>query len=168
MLYSKYISTFFVLLVLAGCGQNDDQREFERRAYSAPDGITETDEIGDVVDGNEDRDDWRISPFYQGLVDIDRPAYPNPVEATDEVRLEIFNRDDAVTSLGVVVFFAEAGVEREVQSARHDPLPANSTTVVSINPQELSRFETDVLGLKRVIFLDATNNVVSYGDILVE
>lgn len=166
--YSKFTPVFIVLILLAGCGQNDDQREFERRAYSEPEGITETDEIGDVIDGNEDGDDWRVSPFYQGLVDIDRPAYPNPVQTTDEVRIEIFNRDDAVTTLRVVVFFAEAGVEREVQSARQDPLPANSSTVVSINPQELSRFETDVLGLKRVILLDATNNVVSYGDILVE
>lgn len=169
-LYSKYVFIFFGLIVLAGCGQNDDQREFEREAFSAPDGFTQTDEIGDVVEGNEDRDDWRISPFYQGLVDIDRPAYPNPVQTTGEVRIEIFNRDDAVTALRVIVIFVNSGTYNEREVLRRDPLPANSTSVLSINPQELGRFDTvdDIVGLKRVILLDATNNVVSYGDIMVE
>ncbi|MEX0662436.1 MAG: hypothetical protein WD381_05875 [Balneolaceae bacterium] len=173
LLLNKYLSVFLLLLLLAGCGQNDDQRDFERSAYSAPDGFTQTDEIGDIMEGNEDRDDWRVSPFYQGLVDIDSPAYPNPVQTTGEVRIEIFNRDDAVTSLRVIVIFVDGGTysENEVQSARRDPLPANSTTVLSINPRELSRFDTvdgDLVGIKRIILLDATNNVVSYGDIMVE
>ncbi len=167
--YSKYLAILFALVIVAGCSQNDDQREFERMAYSAPSNITETNAVGEIT-GNEDHDDWRVSPFYQGLVDVDTPAYPNPVQTTDEVRVEIFNRDDAVTSLRVVVFFAEAGMERDIQSGRQDPLPANSTTVVSINPRELSRFDTveDIVGIKRIIFLDATGNVVTYGDILVE
>lgn len=168
MLYSKYISIFFALILLAGCAQNDDQREFERMAYSSPDGFTQTDEIGDIVDGNEDRDDWRISPFYQGLVDIDRPAYPNPVQTNGEVRIEIFNRPDAITSLRVIVIFVDGGGYSQNEVLERNPLPANSTSVLSINPQELSRFETDLTGLKRIILLDATGNVVSYGDIKVE
>lgn len=166
--FGKNLSILVVLLLLAGCGQNDDQREFERQAYSAPDGITETDEDGDIVDGNEDRDDWRVSPFYKGLVDIDSPAYPNPVQTTGVVRIRIFNRPDAVTTLRVVVL-EETGGPIEIGSLSQD-LPVNDTTPISINPRELTRFNTieAITGFKRVILLDATNNVVSYGDILVE
>ncbi len=71
------------MLVLLGvsCGQDDDQREFEQEAFQLPDGITETEGNGSII--SEDPDDWRTSPFFQGLVFVD-PAFPNPVSIGDQ------------------------------------------------------------------------------------
>ena len=164
--YTAILLLSFILL--AGCGQSDDQREFEREAFAAPDGFTKTTNGVDIE--SEDPDDWRISPFYQGLVDIEAPAYPNPVETSDQVRIENFNRDQAVTRLRTIVWFAEEGFEQDVPSGNYDNLESNSITTISINPRELSRFDNPEswVGLKRVILLDQDGNVISYGDIMVE
>ena len=162
--YTAILLLSFILL--AGCGQNDDQREFEREAFAAPDNFTET--LGDGKIVREDPDDWRVSPFYQGLFFIDTPAYPNPVETTDQVRIQISNYDRVVTSLRTIVWFSEEGLELNVPSGSYDNFERNQTTI-SINPSELSRENTPEswVGLKRVILLDQDGNVISYGDIKV-
>jgi len=163
--YTAILLLSFILL--AGCGQSDDQREFEREAYAMPDNFTETTGSGEIV--SEDPDDWRVSPFYQGQFFIETPAYPNPVETTDQVRIFISNYDRVVTSLRTIVWFAEEGIPQPVPSGSYDNFERNQT-IISINPRELSRFPTSesLEGLKRVILLDQDENVISYGDIMVE
>lgn len=63
----------FGSILLTACGQDDDQRDFENEAFSLPEGFTETDGSGQIVDENEDPDDWRTAPFFQGLV-LDRKS----------------------------------------------------------------------------------------------
>ncbi len=159
--YCKYILIFFGLIALTGCGQNDDQREFERMAFSAPDGITETNAQGEII-GDEDRDDWRISPFYQGLIDIQTPAFPNPVLTTDQVRINIISFDEVVVdNIEVISFFANNDIVTVIP--RSDNVRINLFTTITMQPSQMSRI--DKLGLKRIIILDRDGNVISYGDI---
>ncbi len=161
----------FGSILLTACGQDDDQRDFENEAFSLPEGFTETDGSGQIVDENEDPDDWRTAPFFQGLVFVD-PAFPNPVQVSDQLMINVeISGIEAVSGLTVIVLI-ESGVNpefRPVYSDPQNPIPPG-LTVISINPIQLGRFNTveSARGLHRLILLDGRENVISYGDVLVE
>jgi hypothetical protein len=162
---------FFLLMMpvfLLSCSGSDDQREFERQALSTPSGFTETDASG-AVTGTVDPDDWRIAPFFQGLVEI-QPAFPNPVQTTENVTIEItITGVEAVRGLDVVAWF-EGGHVRSVYQDPSNPLNFGLKSV-RFSALELSRFGTDgdeARGLRRVLIFDGNDNLISYGDIKVE
>lgn len=155
-----------LLLIAAGCGQNRDQRDFENQAFRPADGFTQTSSTGDVI--SADSDDWRIAPFFQGLVEVN-PAYPNPVQTTDRVNIDVdITGIEAVSGLRLVVYHFDDAIEPIFVDQRA-PLPPG-LTVISINPVELGRFNTveSAIGLHRLILLDGNENVITYGDIKVE
>lgn len=153
---------------LVSCSGSDDQREFEQQALSTPSGFTETDASG-AVTGDVDPDDWRIAPFFQGLVEI-QPAYPNPVQTTENVNIEItITGVEAVRGLDIMVWF-DGG---HVQSVYQDPgNPLNPGLIVArFSALDLSRFDNGgegARGLRRVLIFDGNDNLISYGDIKVE
>lgn len=153
-------------ILLAGCGQSDDQREFEREAFAAPDNYTETTDDRQII--SEDPDDWRVSPFYQGLIDVD-PAYPNPVLTTDQVSIDMLAYDDVVSNIEVISYFAEDNIPITV-IPKSDNVRIDLGTTISMQPSQMSRtnLTDDIKGLKRIIILDNDGNVISYGDIMVE
>ena len=161
---------FVVLLfALSGCGQDDDQREFEQEAFQLPEGITETEGNGDIV--SEDPDDWRTSPFFQGLVFVS-PAFPNPVSIGDQLSLEIeVSGIDAVSGLTVAVLIDDAANAqfRSLYTVNQNPLPPGLTSI-PINPIELGRCNSpeSARGIHRLIIYDNRQNIISYGDVRVE
>lgn len=161
------ICCFLAFLLVAGCGQNRDQRDFENQAFRSPDGFTQTNANGQVVD--EDPDDWRIAPFFQGLVEV-RPAYPNPVQTTGQISIDVeVTGIESVSGLRVIVFHHIEEVIEPIFIDQRAPLPPG-LTVVPINPVELGRFNNveSALGLHRVIVTDGNENIITYGDIMVE
>ncbi|MGF1669634.1 MAG: hypothetical protein ACFCU6_04230 [Balneolaceae bacterium] len=155
----------FLLLILfiSGCGNSDDQRKFEQQAFQQPSGITETDNQGNII--SNDPDDWRIAPIFQGLVEVS-PAFPNPVSINGQLRIELDIKFlDSVNGIEVAVLFQD----RSVGTLFDDPsiqIPPG-LQVIDINPLELGRFESEVIGLHRILILDIRRNIISYGDVRV-
>jgi hypothetical protein len=157
------------VFLMLGCGQDDDQRQFEQEAFQLPGGITETEGNGSIV--SEDPDDWRIAPFFQGLISIE-PIYPNPVSIGDQLSLDINVLGiDAVSGLTVAVLNEDAANApfRSLYTVNQNPLPPGLTSI-PINPVELGRFNNpeSARGIHRLIIYDGRQNIISYGDVLVE
>lgn len=162
----KGIVIFVLLLMGVGCGQDDDQREFEQKAFQLPDGITETDFNGEVI--TEDPDDWRIAPFFQSLVEVG-PAYPNPVSLGDNLNIEVSNRfDGGISNLRIIVlvFDSTSPYEKTVSPLRQfdlsEKIIINPYLFGSDNSANSSR------DIHRIILLDEQNNIISYGDVRVK
>lgn len=165
-----YVSVLaiFLLFSAAACGQNDDQRDFERKAFSLPDGITETDERGQIVDGNEDPDDWRIAPFFAGLVFIDPLPGPNPVTIGDRITFSISSPFiDGISFLEIIVLLQD-GTNFQPKSV-YGPARIDLSESIIIDPVLFGRTGTaeSARGLHRIILLDGRENVISYGDVKV-
>lgn len=172
MSYSFTLRTLLfctMALLFFSCGQDDEQREFEQKAFQLPEGITETEANGTII--SEDPDDWRTSPFFQGLVYIN-PPFPNPITIGNQLNIEVeVSGIDAVSGLTVAVLFeVGAGAQfRPLYTVNQNPLPPGLTSI-SINPVELGRFNTieSARGIHRLIIYDNRENIISYGDVRVE
>jgi len=154
------------LFLIAGCNQSSDQRDFEREAFNLPEGITETSNNGTVVNGNSDPDDWRISPFFQGVVEVD-PAYPNPVLSSEQVSLDIVVTGvESVSGLRVYAYYGDNNIRPVFQDLR-SPIPPGLTSL-PLSPLDIAQFRENPQGTYRIVVVDANENVISYGDIRVE
>lgn len=152
-----------ILLILSGCNQNSDQREFEQQAFSEPTGITETDENGDIT-GNNDPDDWRISPFFQGDIELIFPPFPNPVQTNNRL------------TINIQVLFLERVREIYIRVYRppsfyqigpREPALFGGNTF-RLNPVEIAGRNPNPKGTYRIIIQDENQNVITYGDIEIE
>jgi hypothetical protein len=163
--YLKFFLVFLITLsLIAGCGQSDDQRKFEQQALQPANGFTRTAPDGTVIEN--DPDDWRVAPFFQGLVEIS-PAYPNPVLTNNQVTIEFFVTGiESVMGLEVFVRYDD-GSFRLIYDNDTAPFQTG-LTLVQINPLELGKNSPGELGLYRVIFFDRNENIITYGDIMVE
>ena len=163
--FKLILPLIFVILYIwtSGCSQNEDQREFENEAFSLPQGITHTNNRGEIINGNSDPDDWRVSPFYQGLVFVD-PAYPNPVLTNQQLSLQIhLPFIDTISTLFAYV----------MRDAIHYNFIKSETaltlTVFIFDPvNEIARFSENPQGLYRIVIVDDNDNVVTYGDVKIE
>jgi hypothetical protein len=167
----RTVPALLLTILLAGClggcaFEKEEQRRFENDAYSNPKNITITDAKGGV--SSRDRDDWRISPLYVGLVRVD-PAFPNP--STTLGRIEIHVMVDGLFAVnGLYALVHEPGIStRVVWSLDQSPLPPG-LHVITLNPLDLSRLGTveDARGLHRIVITDRRENVLTYGDVMVE
>lgn len=166
-LNKKYLHSLLILflnlLFLSGCNQNSDQREFEQQAFSEPSGITKTDQIGTVI-GNPDPDDWRISPFFQGDVELLSPPYPNPVLSNGELRIEILVYVlHRISEINIFVY-------RPPLFYRVDDRPQVPTgnTAFNIPANIIARENLSPQGYYRIIIQDENGNVITYGDVEIE
>lgn len=161
----KFLTAGLLLLsiFLASCSGSDDQREFEREAFRAPSDITETNGSGETT-GNEDPDDWRTAPFFQGLVEV-LPAYPNPVQSTQDVRIDIFisGIESQISGLTADVWFDD-GRHQHLDSIDQN-LVSTGTYTLNFHVSLLGQVAHNPSGLKRIVIRDHDNNVISYGDI---
>lgn len=155
------LSCFFT-----ACSQNDDQKEFEQKAFSEAEGYTETDpNNGKII--NEDPDDWRISPFYQGLVRIE-PAYPNPAGSSDRINLYIHsNGIESVSDLSVIVYYGYSSSGSEMLLDEYSGELRGSMNF-NFQGSLVAQHTESPQGTYRVIIVDGNENVVSYGDIQIE
>lgn len=155
------------LLLFISCNQNDEQRKFENEAISLPDNITETNENGAIVEGQEDPDDWRIGPFFQGVVSLEPLPYPNPLLTNQRINLNIFVTGvDGVAGLRVLVLYNENSI-RPVYDVATSPLPTGLTSI-SLSPGDIARFDDNPEGLYRIIIEDLNGVIITYGDIRIE
>ncbi|MEX0994236.1 MAG: hypothetical protein WD599_01830 [Balneolaceae bacterium] len=151
---------------LSGCGNQDDQREFEREAYQPPENFTETQNGSEVK--NRDPDDWRIAPFFEGSVEV-TPAWPNPVQSTDAVHLQLYFGIESVRVLRLFAY--HHGQQLSLNEILEEDLGMHSSALIDLqfNAAELIPFDNPEsrAGLYRVILLDGNQNVITYGDIKV-
>lgn len=153
------------LLLLGSCTRDDDQFEFEQQAYSPPNNFTETTSQGEIV--SRDEDDWRTSPLFQGLIEI-VPPYPNPTNTSMAIQFEVeVTGVQSVSGLDVLTRFEDGSFRSLYQS--FETLEPGLTTF-SINPMELSQFgdANGARDLHRIYIFNANQQMISYGDVMVE
>jgi len=164
--YKLLLSFSLVITILTGCSQNDSQREFEREAFNRASGITQTNDRGEIMDGNRDPDDWRVAPFFQGLVIVD-PAFPNPVLSNGRIFINIqVTGIDAVSGLRAFVLYDTNNI-RFLHEEPSSPLMTGLYTI-SLNPLSISQFQENPRGIYRIILEDFNRNIITYGDIQIQ
>jgi hypothetical protein len=155
-----------VLFLTYGCSSADDaQRQFENEAFREPANFTRTDHSGTIIE--EDPDDWRVGPLFQGFVEIS-PAYPNPTTG------ELVTTEMLVTGLQAVnglevVRLDNRGNFRLLYLDDRIPMPTGFS-MITFDPQLFSESESisDARGLHRVFIFDNRRNLISYGDLKIE
>lgn len=153
--------------MIVSCNQSDEQRQFEREAISLPENITETNGNGEIVEGREDPDDWRIGPYFQGVVYVDPLPFPNPLLTNQRLNLNIFVTGvDGVAGLRVYVIYNEGSSPLLYQS-NTSPLPTGQTSI-SLAAGDIARFDDNPEGLYRLIVEDRQGTIITYGDVRIE
>ena len=158
-----FIAIFFIS---PACSSDNDQRDFEREAYSYPSGFTKTDEHGKVIEN--DPDDWRIAPLYQGLISKVGPSSPNPLSFGSEADLDIFINSAQTTSF---ISLEYRNVNDEWREIDYRELRSEAGTVnLKIDSYLFSTSGSaeSARGLNRVYLFDDNNHIISYGDIMIE
>lgn len=162
----KITLLLLISFILYGCSTADDaQRTFENEAFSEPSGFTRTGPSGEVSD--EDPDDWRIGPLFQGFLEIS-PAFPNPTTG------ELITIELLVTGLQAlngleVVRLDNRGNFRLLHIDDRIPMPTGLSTI-TFDPLLFADGGTisNARGLHRVFIFDNRRNLISYGDIMIE
>lgn len=165
----KIIPIFILTVAILGlaCTSSSDQRDFESEAYRDPSGITRTDNRGEII-GTPDPDDWRVSPLYQGLIDI-KPPYQNPAQLGTAINFEVQVLGiQGVAGLEILVRLNNNRLS-SIYTSTDNPLEPGVITF-RIDPIALSQDGSDklALGLHRIYFFDFDGRLISYGDIEVE
>ena len=152
------------LILSTACTNNEAQNKFEAQAYSEPSGYTETDLHQDIV--QLDSDDWRVSPLYLGLVQIE-PLYPNPVEYGSTANLDIYFRGSTISSILDLHYIPKSG---------GNPIPIQTldvnddwdTVSFTIDTRQFGSTPNQAQGLYRLLVFDGNLRMVTYGDILIQ
>ena len=153
---------FLFIFFVSGCSQGEDQRKFEQEAFQLPEGITQTNDRGEIVNDNVDPDDWRVAPFFQGTVFVD-PAFPNPVMTNRQLTIKVhLPYIDTITHLNVYVLRSL----NNFQFIRQES--AMPLVNFILNPLDIAEFSENPQGLYRIIILDNNDNVITYGDVKIE
>lgn len=154
-----------------GCSKSDDQREFENQSLQEPSRFTESPSEGEIT--NEDPDDWRISPMYQGLINIGtglssfEPPYPNPLDYNQDLNINIYlSNIDNLDRIEVYAFEFVSDAGKAPITVRDD-ISSPSLISLRLNGQEISGKSggSQADGLYRIRILDGNLNVITYGDV---
>lgn len=161
---SKIFLGLFIFLFSISCTSNDEQEDFERRAFSQAEGITQTDNDSNTI-GEPDEDDWRTSPFYAAIASIE-PAFPNPVLYGTTATIDVVMNGNSLTSLLELGYFDFQN--RWTQLDLREDVSEFDTVPLSINSQLFGSNASLARGVYRLVIFDGNQRVVSYGDIEVE
>jgi hypothetical protein len=170
MMNTHYIikKSLFILaiVVLSSCQQDAGQEEFERQAFTSAQGFTQTNSNGQVI--NEDPDDWRIGPLFQGLIEVNAVPYANPSVGL-QFRFELLVTGlEAVSGLQI---YSRDPLGRPflVYNDNRRPLPPGLIDI-ALEPSWLtpSRIYSEAIGLNRIFVYDGNDNLITYGDLKVE
>lgn len=166
--FPRSLPLVFTLLLLLSCGHQDDQREFVKEAYSQPSGWVSTNFQGNPTGDSNDPDDWRTAPFFEGSIDIE-PAYPNPANPNEQIYID-FNVDlpDAIMGIqAIVLHYSINQLFSELDGISTSPLIPGLDRL-QFSASLLSDSQATPSGLYRIILIDNRENIVSYGDIMIE
>jgi hypothetical protein len=157
-----------IMVSMTGCQTDDDdiQKEFEQEAYSSPSQITQTTFNGTIE--SKDSNDWRVSPYYVGLLTV-QPPFPNPANPTQTVQLLVTIQSlDVLSQVRVWTF----------NPTRPSALwPVwNSTSLgagileIPLNPMNLtpSGSVSELRTTHRIIMTDQLDQVITYGDVQIQ
>jgi hypothetical protein len=148
-----------IAVLVSACDSQEQQNEFSVDASLPPKGFTETDQSGVIK--SEDEDDWRTAPLYFGKVQI-APLYPNP-ETVEFVTVPInILQFDAVQS-GFTLRAYDQTLDTLVLLDRMTEINGPGGYSMRFSPAVLGR-----TGLVRVFVFDAANEIVSYGDLMID
>ncbi|MCG8374403.1 MAG: hypothetical protein MI700_12755 [Balneolales bacterium] len=147
-----------------GCSNSDAQVEFENQAYSIPQNITETDFQGNIV--RPDSDDWRISPVYVGLAEIEFPAFPNPVDWGNSFEFTVDLRG-AISSFVEVYYFNTTFAEVPQFLDRQNITGDFENLVFRLDTEQFGGADR-ARGIHRILIFDGNQRMISYGDLLIE
>ena len=173
MVFSRNLIAGLLVIFISlgsGCSKSDEQKKFEEHAFATPEQITEmpSDPRQGVI--SEDPDDWRISPMYQGLIDVSIPAYPNPVSVNSLLQIELYIRGiESIPGLDIFVFQTPDRLVGPVDT--YDQSSLNPGTLsVRLDPSGFSNTGTlqGAIGLHRILIFDGRENLITYGDVRVE
>lgn len=153
----------FSSLLVSGCGNDDAQTRFESQAYTEPANITETSFQGDVV--RVDSDDWRTSPLYVGLANVD-PIFPNPVQYGSNVNLEVELNGAPVSTILELGYLNESNtwVPLQIQDVTSD----FELVTFLVNTRQFGNSADQVRGIYRMLLFDGNQRLISYGDLLIQ
>lgn len=157
-------------LLLNSCSKSDDQREFENQGLTEPEGITETDNSGSIK--NNDPDDWRISPMYQGLITIgstgeDLHPHPNPLPFNLQLTIDLYIRTiETLNRIEIYSFEFPEEANSPAIAVREDiSSPTLETFTLSGQLISGSTGGSQASGLYRILIYDGKQNLITYGDI---
>ncbi len=167
--FKKILLLFITVAVAAACGVNADQINFEQEALSPPSEITEMTVNGLPVEGEEaDASDWRIAPEFRGLVEVQTPAYPNPVPFNSTVSIDLFiSGVQAVNGLYVYVYRPQTNSLAGPFYAEAQVLNPGLKTI-TIAPRQFAKTGTGTDNLYRIVIYDGSQSIITYGDVKVE
>lgn len=163
---SEAVIVFLIVFGILGCSQNNAQREFEQEAYKLPNGITQTDSQGNIDEEHVDTDDWRISPFYIGVVTLVEPVFPNPVLTNDRLTLSISLV--GINDIQRIMVYSLNENYIQPKFVTEYPSPILSFVTISISPLEIAFNTTNPQGLYRIVVEDERRNVITYGDVQID
>lgn len=160
-------------LMIAGCSKSNDQRDFETQAISSqPEGITKTKATGEIIE--RDPDDWRISPFYAGLIRVEIPAHPNPVAYnSNNLTIQLYLTPDIQKTNSIEVWAFRIPGENNIYGPLY--IIEDLSSVSSLEPINLtgelvanSSGGSQASGIYRILIYDGRSNLITYGDVEVQ
>ncbi len=164
--YRNMLWRFFCiifLLTFTGCKNDEAQISFVNQAYGIPTNFTKTDVDGSVV--NEDSDDWRISPAYEGLVEV-RPIYQNPIQFGNQVILEVYFKGTVYNPRIELGYLSESN-EWYVLQVREITSDFDFIDFTFYSNQFGTTAE-QARGLHRLLLFDGNQRLITYGDLLIQ
>lgn len=156
------------VIILFGCGVEEKQSNFEDAALSPPHGITEMTATGVPVEKEKaDPSDWRISPRFRGLVEIQTAPFPNPVSFNGTIQMNLYITGiQAVNGLRVFVFRPNTNKLSGPYYTETGPLRPGFETI-RLSAKAIAQRGTGTKNLYRIVIYDGQRNIITYGDIKV-
>lgn len=167
----KILFGVFSIIPLVTACSNNAQNQFLRDAEQTPSGYTHTDVSGKIL--SKDPNDWRIGPMFQGFIEVTQPPYPNPASTNQEITLELnINGLQAIYGLYVYTNLNQSAGVNQAKLIYQDPSAPLSPGLITIkiNPIVFSPtgVASDASGLHRIFIYDSRNNLITYGDIMIQ
>ncbi len=156
------------MFAVAGCDSGDveAQRLFEDEALLSPvAGITRVEVDGTV--GARDANDWRIGPAFRNRVSLLALPSPNPVRFGQAITFPV-DSQGVPGGLRVVVLVRDPRTGALDLVAIRDPgseQPGASQAGFYTFSISANQIALGVPGLYRLVLLDGTQGIVTYGDV---
>lgn len=167
----KIFAGLLFIFILTGCNNNRAQQQFENDARKTPSGYTHTGSDGKII--SKDPDDWRISPMFQGFVYVTHPPYPNPSGTTGQITFEL--QITGLSSIYGIYVYTNleygAGNYRAIQIGSYTNSPLDPGFYpFYFQPVQFSSTgnASDATGLHRIFVYDGRQNLITYGDIMIQ
>jgi hypothetical protein len=162
MIRTPLLALLLTLVLLPGCDTNEAQDEFFLQSELPPEGITQTNESGEII-GDPDPDDWRTAPAFQGSVEV-TPAAPNPVDRNGLVTIIVQDTFGDVLTGGVYAL----GVDDNNMFVRLSSDTGNGPFYsLSFRPTQLRLVGGDAARIYRIRIFTNDRRIISYGDLIV-